>query len=234
MAVTAAGLWPGGLSVWCQHMQKKGTKTAAVCCSPSARLAAMNWSAAGCSCTCSRPKARKLNWHERRRCSAMAAGNAGPSTASANPFADLMQAIQAQLQGNSLDGDPPLADVDVQNLCYHPAGTAPCWHIWNASKCWTSYHAWCRLGKCANQPMQGTQCIFEGTMLHKHMDAEGVGMLVRRHSGATAHRRQPACASKAAGPRVWAQRGWQDHALAAHSRAHAADQRPHCSSGTGR
>ena len=51
-----------------------------------------------------------------------AAGNSSAGTASGLPFADLMQAIQAQLQGQSSDEGPPSAEIEVQNLSYHPAG----------------------------------------------------------------------------------------------------------------
>ncbi|BDA48515.1 Energy-coupling factor transporter ATP-binding protein Ecf [Coccomyxa sp. Obi] len=34
-----------------------------------------------------------------------------------------MQAIQAQLQQQAPDSEPPSTEINVQNLCYHPAGT---------------------------------------------------------------------------------------------------------------
>ncbi len=52
----------------------------------------------------------------------IAAGSVGAGTASGSPFTDLMQAIQAQLQQQAPDNEPPSTEINVQNLCYHPAG----------------------------------------------------------------------------------------------------------------
>ncbi len=58
-----------------------------------------------------------------RRHVGAAAGGTSAGTASGSPFTDLMQAIQAQLQQQAPDSEPPSTEINVQNLCYHPAGT---------------------------------------------------------------------------------------------------------------
>lgn len=37
-------------------------------------------------------------------------------------LAGILQAIQAQMQGQAASGEPPRADVEVKQLTYHPAG----------------------------------------------------------------------------------------------------------------
>lgn len=37
-------------------------------------------------------------------------------------LAGILQAIQAQMQGQAASGEPPSADVEVKQLTYHPAG----------------------------------------------------------------------------------------------------------------
>ena len=118
----ALHLWHGRHCSHFQRIQKARIEasTRAHQCSAMQKVA----TAANTNSMDSRHRRKRLvPCKDRIRHAAAGAGNAGAGVASGSPFADLMQAIQAQMQGQTADNGPPSAEVEVQNLSYNPAGT---------------------------------------------------------------------------------------------------------------
>ena len=115
MAHEAMFLWPGP----CMHHAHIGVSTSARRPHVMLGLDATPISRPN-SCSRQRRVACCKQW---RRHVGAAAGGTSAGTASGSPFTDLMQAIQAQLQQQAPDSEPPSTEINVQNLCYHPAGT---------------------------------------------------------------------------------------------------------------
>lgn len=79
-----------------------------------------SWSVGSC---CRRSGCMQQPKGRSRQSSSIAAAPAAQEGAAG--LAGLLQAIQAQLQGQAPSGEPAGADLEVQHLTYHPAGAAP-------------------------------------------------------------------------------------------------------------
>lgn len=76
------------------------------------------------ACQAQRPCLLSTSSSPKRRAS-IARGPARGSVAAsagAGSLMDVFQAIQAQMQGMAASDEPPLADVDVSHMAFHPAG----------------------------------------------------------------------------------------------------------------
>ena len=175
----------------------------------------------------------------------------------ASPMARLLQSIQEQMSAHAAGEEPASADVEVQNLTYHPAGALTVLTFCTDVKIYMFEHCSCickkvlvnmthsdkwveeksapavlRSGGVVHSLLAGcgTWCTSYASKALRTVEKKCCGHGCRCR-GASAHRCELQGASEASGTDLWAEWGGKDHIAAADSRPAATNVRADCYGG---